>query len=98
MTVANWVHWNRTELDLAERAALLGALTPEQKHELLHNDYAWLGRSGLMWQPPQGDLRRVRFTHGAHFETRFGAFHVDAEGEVVVDRPLEPRAAAGEAQ
>ena len=82
MTVANWVRWNRTELDLAERAALLGVLTPEQRHNLLHNDYVWRERRGVIWQPREGGLRHARYTHSADFETRFGAFRIDAEGQV----------------
>jgi hypothetical protein len=82
MTVANWIRWNCTELEPEEREALLGSLTPAQQHQLLHNDYAWLERSGVMWRPPEGGLRRARFTHGAQFETKRGAFGVDAEGVV----------------
>jgi len=82
MTVTNWIRWNRTELEPAEREALLGGLTPPQQRSLLHNDYAWMGRSGVLWQPPTGGLRRARFTRGAQFETKRGAFRVDAEGSV----------------
>jgi hypothetical protein len=82
MTVANWVRWNATELDSATREELLGALTPEQQRQLLHNDYVWVERTGVIWRAAEGDLRRARFTHGAQFETRRGAFHIDAEGHV----------------
>jgi hypothetical protein len=92
MTVANWVRWNATELDSADRAQLLGALTPEQQRQLLHNDYVWVERCGVMWRAPEGDLRRARFTHGMQFETRRGAFRMDAEGSVIQSfaSPREP--------
>jgi len=91
MTVANWIRWNRTELEPAEREALMGALTPAQQHQLLHNDYAWLERSGVMWRPPEGGLRRALFTHGAQFETKRGSYRIDAEGCVreEIARPRE---------
>ncbi|HEU4430331.1 MAG TPA: hypothetical protein VFT98_16340 [Myxococcota bacterium] len=82
MTVANWVRWNRTELELAEREALLGALTQEQQRQLLHNDYVWVERCGVIWRPREGDLRRARFTHSTVFETKRGAFRIDADGGV----------------
>jgi hypothetical protein len=92
MTVTNWIRWNRTELEPAEREALLGALTPAQQRSLLHHDYTWMGRSGVLWLSPTGSLRRARFTHGAQFETKRGAFRMDAEGSVreEIARP-EPR-------
>jgi hypothetical protein len=97
MTVANWVRWNATELDSADREELLGALTPAQQRQLLHNDYVWVERCGVMWRPPEGGLRRTRFTHGAHFETRRGAFRIDAEGSVLETfaPPREPLRAGG---
>ena len=82
MTVANWLRWNATELDRSEREELLGALTREQQRQLLHNDYVWMERCGVIWKPPQGDLRRRRFTHGAEFETPRGVFRIDAAGTV----------------
>lgn len=80
MTIANWIRWNRTELEPGERESLLGALTPAQQRSLLHDDYAWIERAGVLWRPPEGGLRRARFTHGLQFETKRGAFRVDAEG------------------
>ncbi len=82
MTVANWVRWNRTELDVQEREKLLDALTPEQKHRLLQNDYVWVERVGVIWRPLDGGLRHARFTHSAHFATRRGSFRMDSEGSV----------------
>jgi hypothetical protein len=94
MTVADWVRWNATELDSADREALLGSLTPNQQHQLLHNDYVWVERCGVMWRPPEGGLRRQRFTHGAQFATQRGAFRIDAAGDVqeTTARPREPQA------
>ena len=100
MTVANWIRWNCTELEPDEREALMGALTPAQQHQLLHNDYAWLERSGVIWRPPGGGLRRTRFTHGAQFETKRGAFRVDAGGYVSEElaRPPERQHGSGGAR
>ncbi|HEY8123024.1 MAG TPA: hypothetical protein VII78_17010 [Myxococcota bacterium] len=95
MTVANWVRWNSTELDPSEREELLGALTPEQQRQLLHNDYVWMERRGVMWRPAEGGLRRQRFTHGAQFETQRGTFRIDSAGSVqeLPPRPREPQLA-----
>jgi hypothetical protein len=83
MTIESFVRWARTDLDGAERASLLGGLTPAQRHSLLENDYAWLERAGVIWTPPNGLLRRALFTHSASFETRRGSFRIDSEGSVV---------------
>lgn len=91
MTIANWIRWNSTELEPAEREALLGGLTPDQRHQLLHNDYVWLERTGVLWQAPGGGLRRARFTHGAGFATNAGAFRIDAEGTVCAAPATDPR-------
>ena len=80
MTIASFVRWNRTALDPEERSELLGALTPEQKNSLLHDDYAWFERSGVIWTPPDGSLRRARFTHYTESETRRGSFRIDSTG------------------
>ena len=90
MTVANWARWNATELDPTDREELLGAMTPEQQRQLLHNDYVWMERCGVMWRPPEGGLRRKRFTHEAQFETQRAAFRIDAAGGVQ-EVPREPR-------
>jgi len=97
MTIANWIRWNSTELEPSEREALLGGLTPAQRHQLLHNDYAWMQRTGVLWRPPGGGLRRARFTHDAHFATGAGAFWVYAECTVSASpaRRAEPPSLEG---
>jgi len=65
MTIANWVRWNRTELELAEREALLGALTPEQQRQLLHNDYVWVERGGVIWRS-RAERAAPRPLHAQH--------------------------------
>lgn len=90
LTVVNWIRWNSTELASADREELLGAMRPEQQCKLLRDDYVWVGRSGVLWRPVEGGLRRARFTHGAQFETRRGAFRIDATGEVQ-ELPPRPR-------
>lgn len=70
MTVASWIDWNH---DAEERERLLGGPTPDEAHQLLHNDYVWLERVGVIWRPLDRVLRRARFTHEASFETRQGA-------------------------
>ena len=63
-----------------ERQTLLGALTPEQKAQLEERDYVWVAGTGVLWNPPEGALRRARFTHGTHFRTQRGEFYIDSEG------------------
>jgi hypothetical protein len=63
-----------------EREDLLTALTSEQKAHLLKHDYVWGKGVGVVWKPPDGALRRARFTHGTHFQTQRGEFYVDSEG------------------
>jgi hypothetical protein len=82
MTHARFVEWSRTDLDAAQRGELVEALTSAQQHCLRKNGYAWLERAGVIWTPPDGLLRRARFTHSASFETRHGSFRIDSEGRV----------------
>ena len=96
MNRANWVRWNRSELDREERVKLLGGLTSEQSRRLLENDYVWVDRVGVIWRPPAGGLRRQRFTHIADFATRDGSFRVDSEGcvrESRAEREISPNVA-----
>jgi len=95
MTIADFVAWNRTDLDARERSELLGALTTAQKRSLLENDYAWLERAGVIWTPPDGALRRARFTHSATFETSHGSFRIDSEGSVRERAPAATNPAPG---
>ena len=44
--------------------------------------YVFVARTGVIWRPVDGALRRARFTHCAHFETRHGALAVDSQGTV----------------
>ncbi len=81
MREAQSIEWTRTRLQPQERQELLTALTSEQKAQLLEHDYVWVEGVGVLWNPPDGDLlRRARFTHGTHFQTQGGEFHIDSEG------------------
>ena len=72
--------WIRTRLEPREREDLLTTLTSEQKAHLLKHDYVWVKRVGVLWKPPDGALRRARFTHGTYFRTQRGEFYIDSEG------------------
>ena len=61
-----WIEWTRTRLRPQERQELWAALTSEQKAHLHERDYVWVEGVGVLWNPPDGDLRRARFTHGTH--------------------------------
>jgi hypothetical protein len=80
MDETQWIEWTRTRLPPQEREDLLTALTSEQKAHLLKLDYVWVKGVGVLWKPPDGALRRARFTHGTHFRTQRGEFYVDSEG------------------
>jgi hypothetical protein len=81
MRETQWIEWNQTTLQPHEREDLLAALTSVQKAYLLGHDYVWVEGVGVLWNPPHGDpLRRARFTHGTHFQTRRGEFYMDSEG------------------
>lgn len=80
MFEAQWIEWMRTQLSPGERENLLTGLTPAQKEHLLECDYVWVDGIGIIWKPPDGVLRRARFTHGAQFRTQRGELYVDSEG------------------
>jgi hypothetical protein len=82
MAGAEWIRWSGSELAPAEREALLAALSSEAREQLVARDYVWAERVGVIWKPVGGALRRARFTHCAHFETRYGAFEVDSAGSI----------------
>ena len=77
-----WLQWTRTNLHPCEREDLSAALTTEQSAHLLEHDHVWLNQSGVLWKPPEGGLRRARFTHGTYFQTKHGEFYIDSEGVV----------------
>ena len=89
-----WLEWTRTNLQPQERQELWAALTSEQKAQLLERDYVWLEGVGVLWNPPDGDLRRARFTHGTHFQTQRGEFYIDSEGGAreISDHRFDPPA------
>ena len=74
------IDWTRTKLQPHEREDLLTALTPEQKEQLLEHDYVWMKGIGVLWKPPDGALRRARFTHGDYFRTQRGELYMDSGG------------------
>jgi hypothetical protein len=76
MRETQWIEWTRTRLQPREREELLTALGPEQKAHWAEHDYVWVKGIGVLWNPPDGALRRARFTHGAHFQTQRGEFPV----------------------
>jgi hypothetical protein len=82
MRRTEWIDWTRTKLHPQEREDLLTALTPEQKQQLLEHDYVWVKGSGVLSRPPNGALRRARFTHGTYFRTQRGEFYIGPEGGV----------------
>jgi hypothetical protein len=103
MDESRWIEWTRTNLHPREREDLLAALTMEQKAQLLEHDYVWLKGAGVLWKPPDGALRRARFTHGTHFRTKHGEFYIDSEGGAAELSNVRPDtrghgAAAGETQ
>jgi hypothetical protein len=83
------IDWTRTKLQPHEREELLTALTSEQKEQLLEHDYVWVKGTGVLWKPPDGALRRARFTHGTHFQTQRGEFYIDSDGSVRELLPAE---------
>lgn len=80
MREPQWMEWIRTTLQAPEREALLAALTSDQKAHLREHDYVWVPEVGVQWKPVDGSLRRIRFTHGAHFRTRRDELYIDSEG------------------
>jgi hypothetical protein len=94
MPVNEWINWCRTELQPHEREDLLTALSSDQKAQLLEHDYVWVKGAGVLWKPPDGALRRARFTHGTHFQTERGEFYIDSEGSV--REPLRAKTPEGE--
>jgi hypothetical protein len=95
MRGTEWIDWCRTDLQPHERDDLLAALTSEQKKRLVEHDYVWVKGTGVLWNPPDGALRRARFTHGTHFRTERGEFYIDSEGSV--REPLRAETPEGEA-
>lgn len=95
MRETHWIEWTRTRLQPQERENLLTALTSEQKAHLLKHDYVWVRNVGVLWNPPDGALRRARFTHGTHFRTLRGEFYIDSEGVAreLANRSNRPRQA-----
>ena len=91
MRGTEWIDWTRTRLQPQEREDLLAALTPEQKANLLEHYYVWVKGVGVLWKPPDGALRRARFTHGTHFQTQRGEFCIDSNGSVGELRRAEAR-------
>ena len=75
-----WIGWTETKLQPQEREDLLTALASEQKEHLLEHDYVWVKGVGVIWKPPDGALRRARFTHGDYFRTQRGEFYMDSGG------------------
>ena len=82
MRESQWIEWTRTRLQPGERGDLLTALGVEQMAHLAEHDYVWVKGIGVLWNPPDGTLRRARFTHGAHFQTQRGEFYSDSAGSV----------------
>jgi hypothetical protein len=91
MRESQWIDWTRTRPQPQEREDLLSALTSEQKAHLLEHDYVWVKGVGVLWNPPDGALRRARFTHGTHFQTKRGEFCIDSNGSVGELRRAEAR-------
>lgn len=89
MYEGQWIEWARTQLSPAEGEGLLNMFTPAQKAHLLEHDYVWVEGIGVTWKHPDGNLRRARFTHGAHIRTERGELYVDSEGAA---RSLSDRA------
>ena len=89
--------WSQTTLAPLERDALLRELTSVQRAQLEEHEHVWVAGTGVLWKHPNGDLRRARFTHGAHFRTKRGEFYIDSEGSaraLVEQGPGAPRGVA----
>jgi len=80
MRETQWLEGTRTRLQPRERGELLTALGSEQNAHLLEHDYVWVKGIGVLWNPPDGVLRRARFTHGTHFRTQRGEFYIGSDG------------------
>jgi hypothetical protein len=95
MREIHWVEWTRTMLQPREREELLAALTSEQHAHLIEQDYVWVAGVGVLWKPPEGALRRARFTHMTEFRTQHGEFYIDSQGNA---GPLPDRSGAQKAK
>ncbi len=79
--MTRWVEWARSQLTPQEVEEELNGLSASQRSRL--QDDHWVWRPGrVLWIDPKGELRRARFTHGAHFRTAKGEFYIDPEGQV----------------
>ena len=77
----HWLEWTRTTLSESEAEDLASSLTPDQRDQLAKQDHVWIRGTGVLFRDPVGQLRRARFTHGAHFETRHGELYIVSSGE-----------------
>ncbi len=74
-----WIEWTRTRLDAAEVGPLLALLSETERSRL--EDAGWVWQPGqVIWLDPSGELRRGRFTHGRHIQTRKGELYIDSQG------------------
>jgi hypothetical protein len=90
LRTSHWLDWTRTDLSETEAAALLAALTTDQREHLAREDYVWVEGMGVVFRDPQGGFRRARFTHGTHFRTRRGEFYIGSGGKVIRVAPPDP--------
>lgn len=76
-----WLEWTRSRLEPSEIGAELSRLSASDRRKLENDHWVWL--PGLvLWLDPGGSLRRARFTHGTHFRTAKGEFHIDSGGRL----------------
>ena len=77
----SWIEWTRTTLRPEEARRLLQEMDSSEAEALCRDGFAWSpGR--IVWRTKDGQLRRARFTHGAHFETAAGCHYVTSSGTV----------------
>jgi hypothetical protein len=80
--VDDWLGWMSERWPPDTREALLDELTREQRKRLSEDGYTWARQLGVVWESPEGVLRRAHFTHGTHFRTARAEYYINSQGDV----------------
>ena len=76
------IGWAQPESELVSPEAFLRELTPQQREQFSRDDYVWSKElGGVVWKSPEGLLRCLRFTCGAHFRTRTAEYFINSQGK-----------------